>query len=224
MNKLIPIFLSAVVLLGFTSCDKSDDTYDTLAVLPLGTFHTIYADQTVDSVTVVSTKDVELVMNETWFSVQSSDKTIKVPQMIQKTLPVYFQINNTGEPRIGYMYAKSNGETVGHCFYQTSWLDIEVPSPVYAYAETGYPKGVSFTQKVAVADQQVKIEFTLYSDNATLTSDASWAVVGNDDQALDKGKHEVTITLEEHSKGMTANLTLKAASGISSVIKLVCEE
>lgn len=224
MNKLIALSLSLAVMMGFVSCDKADDTYDTLALLPLGTFQTIYADQTVDSITVISTNNVELELKETWFSMKSGDKNITVNKMIQKKFPVFFQTNNTGSVRSGYMYAKSNGHTVAHCFLQTNWLDIVVPAAVYTLDADGLPSGASFSQTVSSSDKSTKIEFNLYSDNATLTSDAEWAVVGENDGNLDKGSHEVTITLGEHAKGATANLTLKAASGVSSVIKLVCAE
>ncbi len=220
MRKIVHLFLALVVAFNMMSCGDSHESFDVLAIYPvLADYHVIYADQTEDSIQILSSQDWTASLTASWISMDAFDMIGKISSQKDGYWPlaVYFSENATGELRYGALQVNSNGKTAGHPFVQTYWLNIQQPEATYT--DDNYTK-VAFIETISKSDTQAPIAFTLYS-NGTLSSDAAWATP--DSTSFEAGYTETNVTCEENETGSlrTANLTLKSGTGISTVIKLI---
>jgi len=221
MKKLVRFLMCGIVAFVAVSCDEGrSEENDILAIYPLmSDYHVVYADQTVDTVTIFSTRDWDASLSASWISMDAWDMYGKVAANAYdaKKVPVYFTENETDAVRYGALQINSNGKTVGHPFMQTYWLNIEEPEGMYTNDKT---IKATFTEVIKKDETKATLAFTLYT-NGTLSSDAAWA--NPDSTSFDAGYTETSVTCEANETGQlrTANLTLKTASGISTVIKLL---
>lgn len=221
MKKLTTLLASLAIAFTLTSCDKAENTFDVLAIYPLSdTYHTIYADQSVDSITLQTTRDWTAKVDQSWMSLDASDKkgTVDAGKIFTHTYPVYFENNKSGKVRFGQYLVSSNNKGVKHTFLQTSWLNITIPAPEYSRKD-GIVESTTFSGNIYKSETEAKIAFTCYG-NATLASDAEWAVPSI--TTFEPGSQEVPIAFSENNTGRarTAKLTLTSA-GISSVITII---
>ncbi len=222
MTKVRSLFVLMAVAAGLVSCTESSNEYETLAVYPVvAGYHVIYADQTVDTITIYSTRDWEATCSANWFSMDPFDMSGRVGKegYYFKPLPVYFSENITDKPRAGFLQVLSNGKGVSHYFMQTNWLNIEDPVGIYTDSEQPENVKATFTKVIDRDETSASIAFTFYNVGS-LSSDATWAVP--DSTTFDAGHTEITITCERNETGSarTANLKLKSVSGVSTVIQL----
>ena len=133
-------------------------------------------------------------------------------------------VNNTGKIRSGHIVVKSY-DTVGMLVKQTTWLNIIRP---FGKAENYDNEGnllpeedrkMTFADSTISTANQFEIEFVVYADGATLSTDADWLVPA--ETTFKAGKYIVAVVAQENlaTEPRTANLIL-TSNGISTPITI----
>ena len=223
MKKL---FLGLLITaLALTSCDNgSDYSYEELGIYPVveGPY-VVYPDQEVDSFTLVSSRSWKATVEGEWIILDPAYSYRQTASQEIKTLvcPIYFNTNTTGDVRIGYLKVDGNKRRVGRMYMQTYWLNITLPQVTFASGTTTEDyKGANF-QLNATKDEVTKnIEFNIYAEQATLTTEADWVTLPQN--KFESGNHKLEITLEPNTTGAErkAVLRLSTSNGISTDIVL----
>lgn len=190
---------------SFVSCSNDNNgSYElhNTYFYPISDGKQVYADQTTDSIKVVSTDNFSFTTPDdaTWFTATDKNNvkapfSVTVPAGYIVTTPIYLSIqpNTTGALRRSYFTATSVFGKVGavsQIISQAPYLNISTPSCQVATDNTGTTRytftldGISSDGLYHAKDAQGKditstpfITFTVYSDDATLTSSESWLSV-----------------------------------------------
>ena len=224
--------LATVVAALFTSCSESGEyefhqTYFTPQE-PNGKI--LYADQVSDSTRVISYDPwtASAYFNngtDAWFSITPTECNFTAgEQFASMRINIQGAVNNTGKIRSGHIVVKSY-DTVGMLVRQTTWLNIIRPfGEVENYDATGNllpeeDRKMTFAGSTIATENQFEIEFAVYADGATLSSDAEWLVP--ETTTFNAGKHVVAIVAQENlaTQPRTATLTL-TSNGISTPITI----
>jgi hypothetical protein len=229
MKKIF--FLATFVAALFTSCSESEyefhQTYFTPQE-PNGKL--LYADQVTDSTRLISYDPwtASTVFNsgtDAWFTITpTSCQFTAGEQFASMRIDIQGSVNNTGKIRSGHIVVKSY-DTIGMLVKQTTWLNIVRP---FGSVETQDAAGnvipeeerkMVFSASTFATENQFDIEFTVYADNATLTSDAEWLVPTA--TTFEAGTHKVAVVAKENlaTEPRTANLIL-TSNGISTPITI----
>lgn len=185
----------------------------------------LYADQTLDSLFVLSYDSWTARTDGDWFEI--SDKTCKVPAgyIVTQTVLVKTTPNTTGKVRYGALGINSEYPEFGEIranITQLAWLNITAPVPQYEQVEdeaTGEKYvAAKFEAPINAADNYALLGCTVYAD-ATLTSDADWLNVNNEDQTLKPGNYGIKFVVSPNNDAAerVAHVTL-TSNGVSSVI------
>lgn len=186
----------------------------------------LYADQTLDSIHIVSYDSwTARTANAEWFEI--SDKQCKVPAgyIVTQTVLIKTTPNTTGKLRVGTIYIDSEYSEYGPLstnVYQCPWLNITVPVLQVEQLEdkaTGEKySAAKFEAPIGAADNYALLACTVYAD-ATLTSDANWLSVNNEDQTLKPGNYGIKFVVSPNndSAERVAHVTL-TSNGVSNVI------
>ena len=225
------IFLFATFIAAlFTSCSESEYEFHQTYFNPqLPEGKVLYADQTNDSTRVISYDPWIAVCtfnngSNAWFSISPTEcKFIQGQQFASTRIDITASPNTTGKVRYGYI-AVSSFDVIKMPVKQTSWLNITYPfGEIKEFDEEGNSipeedRQVTFSGKVP-ASNQFNIEFTVYSNDATLTSDAEWLKPSTTTFAA--GYHSVAIVAEANPNKVerTANLIL-TSNGVSTPITI----
>lgn len=228
MKKIILSVLVLATGLSLQSCFGGDnENHGTSIYNSQGNMASteLYADQTLDSLFVVSYDSWTARTEGNWFEI--SDKVCKVPAgyIITQTVLVKTTPNTTGKLRSGAIFVNSDYPEYGELrtnLYQTAWLNISVPVPQYEQVEdkaTGEKYvAAKFEAPINAADNYALLGCTVYAD-ATLTSDANWLSVNNEDQTLKPGNHGIKFVVSPNNDPTerVAHVTL-TSNGVSNVI------
>lgn len=228
--KKIGILATFVVAL-FTSCSESEYEFHQTYFTPQEPNGKIlYADQVSDSTRVISYDPwtASTYFNtgtDAWFSITPTECNFKAgEQFASMRVNIQGSVNNTGKIRSGHIVVKSY-DTVGMPVKQTTWLNIIRPfGEVEKYDATGNllpeeNRKMTFKGQTIATANQFEIEFMVYSDDATLTSDAEWLIPAT--TTFNAGRHVVAIVAQENfaTQPRTATLTL-SSNGISTPITI----
>ena len=229
MKKIFTFVTLAVAL--FSSCSDTEyelhETYFTPQE-PYG--KVLYADQVSDSTRVVSYDPwtASAMFNngqEAWFSITpTSCNFVAGEQFASTRININGSVNNTGKNRSGHIVVKSY-DTVGMLVKQTTWLNIIRP---FGKAENYDNEGnllpeedrkMTFAGSTISTANQFEIEFVVYADGATLSTDADWLVPA--ETTFKAGKYIVAVVAQENlaTEPRTANLIL-TSNGISTPITI----
>lgn len=202
MKKILPIL--ALFACTFASCDDSEyevhQTYFT-PTSPQGKI--LYADQTADSVRVISydpwTSNLDFESEE-WFTITPTKCDFVNSQNVSNTrLDITASPNNTNKIREG-LIAINSYYSIGMSVYQMSWLNIQSPiGRTITTDENGEPLNSKeqyciFEGSVSDKKNQFDIVFTTYAQEASLSTEAEWITLSNDTFAA--GTHTVTTICE----------------------------
>ncbi|MBQ8098859.1 MAG: hypothetical protein IJ244_04990 [Bacteroidaceae bacterium] len=231
-SKLLILTVAAIGLLA--SCGKETAyTYAELGFLPISNGPVlVYADQTVDTVTVVATNSWELKANNSWITLDPaySSRTQSGARTISTKCPILFETNRSGQVRYGSLQLSDGDNTVGRAYLQTFWLDIIEPaiSIKHTKASSSYSiydfddiSSISFQKTVPADSLTASVIFSIYAPSATLSTTASW--IEPQSQEFRKGTHYVALSLQPNTTGnqREATLTLTTSTGISNDITLI---
>ena len=229
MKKIF--FLATFVAALFTSCSESEyeshQTYFTPQE-PYG--KVLYADQVTDSTRLISYDPwtASTVFNsgtDAWFTITpTSCQFTAGEQFASMRIDITASPNTTGKIRSGRISVNSYFD-IGMLVTQKTWLNIVRP---FGSVETQDAAGNAlpeeehkkvFSAYTFAAENQFDIEFTVYADNATLTSDAEWLVPTV--TTFEAGSHKVAVVAKENlaTEPRTANLIL-TSNGISTPITI----
>lgn len=229
--KKIHILVVAMALLGFASCDNGNDlTNDVLGIYPLSTGPTVtYADQTVDSFTIVSTKSWNASVTSNWTTLNPLYNSRNQPgtTIINTTCPIYFAINTTGQIRTSTLIASNGEHSVGRSYLQAYWLNITKPAVAFANSQTSDNAagtaydGAYFTLQVPYDSVKSSINFQIFASSATLTTDADWIMPKQ--QQCQKGTNSIALSFSPNNTNAErkAVYTLTTSNGISNIITFV---
>jgi len=231
--KKIYFLLAAIVLVSFTSCDNGNDlSNDVLGIYPISAGPSIaYADQSVDSFTIVCTKSWKTSVTGSWATLdplyvsrqQSGSNIINTP------CPIYFNTNTTGQIRTSTLIVSNGEHSVGRTYVQTYWLNITKPSVAFTGSQESNNNdsdlsqytGAYFTQEVAKDSTKSHIEFQIFASTVTLSTNADW--ISPKQQQFEKGTQSVALSFTPNSTGVErkAVYTLTTSNGISNIITIV---
>ena len=214
----------------FISCDESEyEVHQTYfnPTSPQG--KTLYADQTVDSVRIISYDPWTAQTNFTgdaWFTITPTQCNFVQGENISNTrLDITATPNNSGKIR-GGIIAVNSYYNIGMSVYQMSWLNIHYPIGRLVTVDN---KGNElqredqycvFEGTVSDKKNQFEIIFTTYNANATLSSDAEWLTFEKTDIET-AGDHTIIVTCEENplNEVRTNNIYL-TSNGITTPITI----
>lgn len=208
---------ASVILLA--SCDESEYTvHQTFFYPQKADGMKLYADQTFDTTNVYSIDAWAAEIEGEWF-----DITPREAKALSNThIKLSASINQTGKNRQGKIIVNSF-ETIKMSVYQCSWLNIFVPFARYSEDETFEDRKAIF-EALADDDAHVtEIQFHVYQDGATLTSNVDW--LSSEITTFDKGSHVVKINVGENPLAEKRNgALLLTSAGVSTPITIVQAE
>ena len=192
MKKLL---FPLTALLLMVACNKETGTHMLSIEYPLG-MEVVFADQTADSLSFVTTESWRIVSNQNWCSIPDGLKSYNNPysdMLVSFTLPVRFTPNTTGQYRMALVEV-SAGEYVGGANYvQFDCLNIARPQRRF-YSDLSGDAISTLTDSAFVESDS--IVFTAYGDwtidNAT-TNQGWWIA---DRTSGSAGTHTVHLTLK----------------------------
>lgn len=139
MKKLIiPVFAALAMLMA--SCEK-DSYYHTFTFNPYyNSPGYAYADQTFDTIRVVTTDQYVVTLEKDWQSIASEYAKPNIKYIYggiyNLNVPVTFSTNTTGKSRTNYIFFNVTGDDdwsqrATFAYTQFYWLDVQIPSPRY---------------------------------------------------------------------------------------------
>ena len=225
------IFLTTLVTTLFTSCSESEYEFHQTYFTPQEPSGKIlYADQVSDSTRIISYDPwtASAVFNSgvsPWFTITPTECNFKAgEQFASMRVDIQGSVNNTGEIRNGHIVVKSF-DTVGMLVRQTTWLNIIRPfGEVVNYDNAGNllpeeKRSMKFSGSIPCTNNQFDIEFKVYANDATLTSNVDWLNPAT--TTFSAGNHVVSIVANENelTEPRTGILTL-TSNGISTPITI----
>jgi hypothetical protein len=232
MKKLLS--LAALCIATFMSCSDSADfeihqTYFT-PTSPEGII--LHADQTVDSIRVISydpwTAQTNFVGDE-WFTITPTVCNFNRGEKVNNTrIDITASPNTTNKIRGGLIFVNSI-YTIGMSVHQLSWLNIQFPVGRSVTTDnegnelSDTDRYCVFETRVREIKGQFEVIFTTYANNATLTSDAEWLTPVEENFA-NAGHHVVNINCEANPTEVERSATLLLTSnGITTPITITQE-
>ena len=217
------------ILMGMAACDnKKDVEYDELGIYPIISGAAIvYADQTVDSFTIVSVSSWKATVDGQGASLDplKSSMTQSGTKVEAHTMPIYFTPNTSNSLRNSLLKVANNKHTVARSYVQTYWLNIVEPAVAFSgstrkdYIPGGSSyQGAYFLKETAKDSTSAQLVFTIYDKEATLSTDADW--ITPKEQHFESGMHTVKLNFEANNtrKERTAVYKLSTLNGISNDI------
>lgn len=230
--KLLLAALAAA--LAFTSCEDIKNEYHSTYFATSENAIVTYADQYVDSVHVVSYDTWSLENNTNWIKVYYKSQCNKIKVDV---LPGYASVsrldltmepNTTGKERQTILSAVSSYDKIGTVMMplvQMPYLNITTPKvrkETNENKETEYKFKLELTQGGLTLDRtKPYMNFTVYGDGATLTSDQTWIKPARkaDFPKFQTQKVELLVETNFTKKDRKANLTLMS-NGIATTIEV----
>lgn len=229
MKKMI---LAALALLSLTtglqSCLSGDnESHGTAIYNRLGstTPSELYADQTVDSLFVVSydswTATLKPLDGGEWLEASPTSCKVPADYIVTQSVCLKTTPNNTGKVRtMAFLVNSSYTEygTLTTYVYQYPWHQISAPVASFEKKEGSDDVTAVFATKLGAADTYAVLGCTVYAE-ATLESDANWLLVQNDDRVLKVGNHGIKFVVDPNNgrEERVAHVTL-TSNGVSTVI------
>ncbi|MBR1712024.1 MAG: BACON domain-containing protein [Alloprevotella sp.] len=206
----------------FSGCSNDPDEYHYTVFFPNDMeSRTYFADQTRDTLHVLSYDSWTSTALGGWFSVSPESQAVLAGQGTITPMFLTATPNTTETVRTGYIQVAGYGQ-IAKLVRQTYWLNIAAPTGrIEANAGTGDIR-CTFTTKLTAKETNLPLVFTNYTDGAKLAADATWISIP--DTAFDAGRHTFTLTVtpNQSTEPRTATLTLTSA-GVSTPISVTQE-
>ena len=217
------------------ACDSDNDNeYHSTYFYPLSSSGIeTYADQTVDSVRVISFGSSSLENNCDWCVVSSNGQqaplqiTIPAGYMASSRLDFALQPNQTGRlrtNRIAVVSSYGKVGTVSQVLVQYPHLNIQYPDGVISGSGSDYACKYSLSiaaAGVAPSGSKPYVKFIVYTDDARLSSSADWLVPAETSgfNKYEAVKVELNAEANPGTEERTATLTL-TSNGVSTPITI----
>lgn len=227
--KLKNLLLAAVAVLGLASCNEGSNEYHSTYFYPL-TANGIetYADQQQDSIRVMSYDTWTLNNTSDWLTVkignsQTNQIKVEIPAgyFNLSRLDLFMQPNTSGTVRTADLQVVSSYGKIGMVYTsvtQYPFLNITTPL-VKKDAEGNYSFSLDLPQKTNKENATSFITFTVYTEDAQLTSSADWLTLDKTQGFTKSVKEKVTLTAQPNTTGAARSAQLSLTSGgVTSVI------
>lgn len=228
--SLAALCLSAFVL---TACDDDNSNeYHATYFYPMSTYGIeTYADQSVDSIRVISSDSWTLENSSEWCTVSSNGQqaplSINIPQgyIASTRLDFKLQPNTTGKLRTNRIDVTSSYNKVGtisQLLVQYPHLHITHPDGVATGTGTEYAVTYSLSvpaEGVSPSGTKPYIKFIVYAEGATLRSSAGWIepVLAAGFAKYEAQSVELNVQPNPATEPRTATLTL-CSNGVETPI------
>ena len=227
-------FLAAVCLTAaFTACDSGEYEYHSTGFYPTSSGKEIFADQTIDSVRVVSYDSWSLTNDCPWMKISSNGQyaplqvEVKPGTAVSTRLDLEITPNLTNEIRTDFIRVKSSFGKIGTVSKRiTQYPYINIIQPDVNVIEKDGKKVYVFDKLVSYRgkesnDAKPTLTFIVYSATATLTSDQEWIqpVQTKDFKTSERVKVELDVQPNTTGKARFATLTL-SSNGVSTPISV----
>ncbi len=220
MKKLL---FSALCALAFAACSENDSEYHQTYFYPTNVYgNTMYADQTEDSVRVV-TMDTWTATAESegdWLDISPATFVVpstNVPAIYSQRMLIKAHPNNTGKVREG-LIKLNTFTTLGRRVAQCHWLNIVVPEPVYQGGTNVVPDTVYFDMEVSAEARDTLLNFRTYAADAELSDLAAWITADSVAFPL-PGRHKPRLSIAANpSSEPRIDILRLTSAGITSLI------
>lgn len=189
----------------------------------------LYADQTRDSTTIVSTISWDITTQATtgedgWLRF-SPGKADVVPngQLFQR-VNITAEANTTGYIRESLMKVNLHTDRIDGIampIRQLGWMDITVPQPRFTTDDKATMQPI-FESTLKASDINATMVCHIFT-MATLKSDAEWLVIPEELQSIRGGDRTLIFSVEPNHTGTerTAHVTLTSTLGCSNVVTFI---
>ncbi|MBR1732370.1 MAG: hypothetical protein IJ729_01310 [Alloprevotella sp.] len=206
----------------FSGCSDAVDEYHHTTFYPNDLeSRTYFADQTHDTLHVLSYDSWTSAALGDWFTISPESQTVLAGQGTITPMFLTATPNTTEAVRTGHIQVSGYGQ-IAKLVRQTYWLNIASPTGrIEANAGTGDIR-CTFTTKLTAKETNLPLVFTNYTDGATLTADAAWISIP--DTVFNAGRHTYAPAVSPNlsTEPRTATLTLTSA-GVSTPISVTQE-
>lgn len=184
----------------------------------------MYADQTVDSLHVISydswTSSIESILGGDWCKTSVSKCEVPAYYVVTQSVIINTTPNTTGVSRVAMFNVKSawlESSTINTPIYQYGWLNITTPLPTFTTKDIKDAKA-EFKHELRADATAAPLAFYVYAE-ASLTSDAEWLTIPESVKKVEVGPHgaQLTVTPNNTASDRVANVTL-TSNGVSNVI------
>lgn len=232
MKKIKTLLAGVAALFALAACDMGGNEYHTTSFYPPTNGIITYADQTYDTIRVVSSDPWTLSSTADWcritYNGKSTPLSVDVPagSIVSARLEFNMRPNDTGEMRslpLEVVSSYSKIGTITQTLVQTPFINVTSPSPKRDTDSNG-KSTYSFTLTVPATglmpgSKKPTIEFTPYSAGATISSDASWIMLDQTSGFTAAKSQTVTLTVTENPDATERTANLKITSnGVTTVV------
>lgn len=229
MKKLLLAAAALLTTAAFVACDNAGNEYHGTYFVNLnhGNAMVMYADQTIDSLRVVSfdswTAELKHIDGGEWCKASVTKCDVPIGYQVAQSVYIEATPNTTGLSRTAGYYVRSSYSEFGIVssgVFQYGWLNISVPEPSFT-SQTLAEAKAEFKALIPANATTAPLAFYVYAD-ATLTSDAEWLTIPEDVQTVKSGSHglKLVTTANPAAEDRTAHVTL-TSNGVSNVITYV---
>lgn len=185
----------------------------------------VYADQTLDSIVLVTTDSYRCFTSESWMSIdpEVASKTLKnIFQVVHGIpVPVSFEVNKTGVVRMGTVnistYGNDWNQNITTGFVQVGWPDIQRPAALITYEDLK-PKKAIFELVVPALEVQDSLVFNV-REKWTLEGNGAFATPAA--RSGRNGRNLLMLSLEPNTtKEARTDTFVLTTSGVSTEIKV----
>ncbi len=218
MRKLFlyPMFLAGALCVA---CDPVENTYHNTTIYHPGNgMSVLYADQTKDSLSLISFDSYSITVHGDWIHLKDQDLSYNVPSGSYVEGSIYIDVdpNTTGKQRDAYLTLTAYGNELTAYYRQVPYMNISRP----AMNQDG-----EYRREVKFDSEKDSVEFRAYG-NWTLAFDGEkpdW--IDWQEEAVtsgDPGSRKVVYTLKKNETldSRTAKLVL-TSNGVTSDITVV---
>lgn len=223
MKKILFPLVTAMLL---AACKKDAETHHINILHPTGgTMGVVYADQTLDSIVLVTTDSYRCSSTESWMSIDPKIGTKTLQNLYQTVhiipVPVTFEVNMTGAARIGnvniYTYGNDWNQQITTGFVQMGWPNIQRPAALITYNEAKPGKAIF---ELVLPAQEVK-DSLIFDVRENWTLEGNGAFVTPASRSGRNGRNVVMLSVEPNAtKDARTDTFVLTTSGLSTTIKV----
>lgn len=205
---------------ALTSCSDEDAGFHSTYFYPSQVGgKKIYADQTIDSVRVISYDSWTLKKEGDWMT-KVTPESLEVPPgyASSQRLDFTFEPNTTGASRTGAIYVTSAYEKIGTIFLRiTQYPYLNIASPSGVQGEDNRP---DYNLQIKGTTEKISdLAFTTYAPLASLQSTVDW--MKPDSSAFKPGYHaNVSVTVEPNPGEPRKGRLILTSAGVSDTINV----
>lgn len=204
----------------FTACGEADyEAHQTYFYPQHPGGMQLYADQTADTLHIVSLDSWTAAPSADWLSVSPTSEKIPAGYILDRRIDISATPNATGKNRAAHISVNAYGNTFTMPVLQASWLDITSPQPQIDMNTAFETRRPSFVMNLKAAAADTTIVFHVYQDGATLQSADTWLVP--EATSFAAGRHSVKVSFQGNPSNQPreTRLTLTSA-GVSTEIEM----